>query len=62
MMRSEFFCFIVFACMGKVAGSLGICKGRHYQEMLFNEAAFASVLVGYRGLFRGRCPRITDFN
>lgn len=65
MRRSEFFCVVVFACTrktGKVVGSLIICKGRHYQEMLFHESACASVLVDYRGLFRGRCPRITGFN
>ena len=56
-----FLCYS-FCITGKVVGSLIICKGRHYQEMLFHESACASVLVDYRGLFRGRCPRITGFN
>ena len=54
--------FCMYEENGKVVGSLVIFKGRHYQEMLFNESACASVLVDYRGLFGGRCPRITGFN
>ena len=41
--------------VGKVAGSLVICRSRYFQETLFNKG---HVIRGYLVIF---CPRIASF-
>ena len=60
--RGEIFCVInnLRRKAWKEAGSLAFCRSRYFQETLSNESV--SVHVDFRGLSKGRCPRITGLN